>query len=108
MAMFKYFNEESRLACLPKTLRALPRGACILDPGIGELKNRKYYEHLDYVSQDFCQYHGWGHPDDGLQTNGWNISRIDLGSDIAEIPKPDASFEAVLCSEVQEHEENTE
>jgi len=108
MAMFKYFNEESRLACLSKTLRALPKGACILDTSVVELKNHKYFEHLDYVLQDFCQYHDWEHPDAGLQTKGWDISRMDLVSDITEIPKPEASFDAALCSEVQEHDENTE
>lgn len=73
--MLKNINEESRQAWLATTLRAFPKGARLLDAGAGELKNRKYCEHLEYVSQDFCQYQGAGHLDEGLQTQGWCILR---------------------------------
>lgn len=105
MTLFKNINEATRQAWLEKTLTSLPKGLCLLDAGAGELKNYKYCKHLNYVSQDFCQYHGMQgeHPDEGLQSKSWDNSRIDLISDITEIPKEDHSFDVILCSEVLEH-----
>lgn len=102
MIEFGRNNESVRLAWLKGQLRSLPKDCRLLDAGAGEQRNKKYCEHLEYVSQDFCQYEGRG---DGiaLQTGKWDTTRIDIVSDITSIPAPDSHFDVVLCTEVLEH-----
>lgn len=103
-------NETARQDWLQSTLAALPSGSRILDVGAGELKNRQHCDHLNYVSQDFCQYQGAvGGLQEGLQCQHWDTSRVDIVSDIIAIPEPDANFgqvnKVVLCNVTTRNEE---
>ncbi len=99
--MFGLDNEAARVNWVKKELEKVKQGR-ILDVGAGELRNKPFCRHLDYVSQDFCGYLGKG-DGTGLQNSQWDVSGIDITSDITEIPAEDASFEYVLCTEVFEH-----
>ena len=95
-------NREDRDNWIKKTLGKIPAGKKILDAGAGELRYKEFCSHLDYVSQDFCQYDGKGNGK-GLYGGSWDTTKIDIVSDISEIPVKNNSFDAVMCIEVFEH-----
>lgn len=95
-------NVTAREDWLKSALEKVPAGSRILDAGAGELKYKPFCAHLNYVSQDFAQYDGKG-DGAGLQTSAWDQTKLDIVSDIASIPEPDSSFDAVMCIEVLEH-----
>lgn len=95
-------NKATRDRWLKETLGQISPGARILDAGAGQLQYKPFCNHLNYVSQDFAEYNGYG-DGAGLQTKTWEQSRLSIVSDITSIPEPDSSFDAIMCIEVLEH-----
>lgn len=95
-------NQTNRENWLRDKLSKIPSGLRILDAGAGELQYKKFCTHLNYVSQDFGQYNGAGN-NVGLQMQTWDNSKLDIVSDITNIPETDNSFDAIMCIEVFEH-----
>lgn len=93
---------QNRDKFIKETLSNLDSGLRILDAGAGECKYKKFCNHLNYVSQDFCEYDGTG-DSKGLQIGEWDYSEIDIVSDITNVPEPDSSFDVILCTEVFQH-----
>lgn len=95
-------NEEGKNIIIKKWLDELSNNIKLLDAGAGELKWKDACQRFRYISQDFCQYDGKGN-NQGLQTGIWDTNKIDIVSDITDIPVEADSFDALLCTEVFEH-----
>ncbi len=95
-------SDKLREFWVEKKLKRIKKGSKILDAGAGECYYERYCKHLNYVSQDFGKYNGKG-DSVGIQTGTRDSSKLDIVSDIVDIPVKKASFDAVLCVEVFEH-----
>jgi ubiquinone/menaquinone biosynthesis C-methylase UbiE len=94
-------NAVSRSEWIKKTLKGIPEGLTLLDVGAGDGPYKSDCKHLKYIAQDFGKYTGIG--DVGIQMGEWDNSRLDIVSDILDIPLPDKSVDAIMCTEVFEH-----
>lgn len=94
--------EQLRNQWIIAQLQSIPAGKILLDAGCGNQPYRQYCQHLTYKTQDFGGYDGTG---DGkaLQRGTWDYGKLDYVGDIWKIDAPDASFDAILCTEVLEH-----
>jgi ubiquinone/menaquinone biosynthesis C-methylase UbiE len=90
-------NSSYRESWISNQLATIPSGNSILDAGSGGQPFRKYCQHLRYTALDFGQL------DAGNLIIEGQYGHIDIRSDITSIPLPNASFDAVMCTEVLEH-----
>lgn len=95
-AQERFWNPEpfARDQWVKAQAASLPAGSWVLDAGAGASKYRPFFGHCRYETQDFCQYEG------ELVKYREPITHV---CDITAIPLPDASLDAILCTEVFEH-----
>jgi len=91
------YNRMRRDRWLTKQANKIPKGSKVLDIGAGGCPHREKFNHCKYFTQDFTQL------SDLQIQNQEGYGRIDFVSDILEIPVPDKSYDAILCTEVIEH-----
>jgi SAM-dependent methyltransferase len=105
----KLNNLNERTEWVTRQLQNLPRGSLLLDAGCGSQQFRVFCDHLNYKGQDFGQYVvdekkmiGAEERDLGSGFE-YQYGELDYVGDIWDINETDASFDAILCTEVFEH-----
>ena len=84
-------ERRSILEFVARCARELAPGARVLDAGAGNAPYRELFEHCDYVTTDWSES---VHP---------GARRADVIASLDALPVDDASFDAVLCTQVLEH-----
>ncbi|MGJ4950108.1 class I SAM-dependent methyltransferase [Bradyrhizobium sp. HKCCYLS20291] len=90
------FNLRNRDRWIAVQAAQVPAGAKVLDVGAGSAPYRALFSHCEYKTQDFAQLQP-----EQLRHGGYTA--IDIVSEAHRIPVPDASVDAILCTEVIEH-----
>jgi len=97
--IFGIYTDDALVPFVTMQLEQLEPGMKLLDVGAGSQRFRKYCSHLQYSAQDF----GESPTGIGMEKEEYKYGVIDIKSNCWEIPVPDGSFDAVLCTEVLEH-----
>lgn len=90
------FNLVNRDRWVAQQAASLAGGSRILDVGAGSCPYRTLFSHCEYRTQDFAAL-----DDNQLRHGGYG--QIDYVCDAKAISTADASFDAVLCTEMLEH-----
>jgi ubiquinone/menaquinone biosynthesis C-methylase UbiE len=91
------FNCVERDAWIHQQASTILADSSVLDVGAGSCPYREHFSHCDYKTQDFASLS----PEQLRGREGYGA--IDYLCDATQIPVPEASFDAVLCTEVLEH-----
>jgi len=96
------FGDHERDRWIADQARSIPPGSRVLDVGAGPCRYGPLFAHCHYETQDFCAHEPtrFGSMN---EVGTWSYGKIDYVCDAASIPVEDASFDAVICTEVLEH-----
>jgi SAM-dependent methyltransferase len=89
---FYDYNEYRLKRFVKRAASLVDAGKSLLDVGAGQLQYKEYFLNVAYKSQDSC-----------VGDEGWDYSRVDIVSEIYDMPVADESFDYVLCTQVLEH-----
>ena len=87
-------ERESLLAFAQRVAAELPAGSRLIDVGAGNSPYRELFDHLQYESTD------WEH---SVHPGARAVDHVGPAHDL---PVPDSSYDAVLCTQVLEHVPN--
>jgi SAM-dependent methyltransferase len=85
------WERRTILAYMCEVASELEPGTRVLDVGAGEQPYRELFEHVDYVTSDWAHS---VHP---------GARRVDIVAPADDLPVPEGSFDAVICTQVLEH-----
>ncbi len=94
---FYSYNRYRRNLWILNKSTTIEQGSLVLDVGAGSSPHREKFKHCKYLSHDFVQL-----KKEQLE-DGMGYSKIDIVSDILNIPLSDGSVDVILCTEVIEH-----
>lgn len=96
ISQIQSYNPANRDKWVAAKAQMVAPGSRVLDVGAGTCPYKHLFTHCEYVAQDFQEYQGYKGAEGAY-------GKIDLVSDILNIPAPSASFDVILCTEVLEH-----
>lgn len=96
-------NAIPRGEWVKRKLAEIEDGGLLLDAGCGEQQYRKFCGHLAYRGQDFGKFEVDEAQGLAASHTKWEYGALDYVGNIWDIDEKDATFDAILCTEVLEH-----
>lgn len=97
------FNPGNRDRWITQKAATVAEGAIVLDAGAGPMPYKNLFSHCDYRPQEFLKADEVPRSFRKNSNGGFEVGGFSYKCDITDIPEEDATFDAILCTEVFEH-----